>query len=69
MTEITDADRARALATVLVRSELTLGLPHDSTVPLQQRVERVIRAAQNGNLDARSYRAIWLMRKIGVRHG
>jgi hypothetical protein len=67
MTEI--AATARALAVVLARSEQMLGLVHDSTVPLRQRVEQVIRAAQNGNLDARSYRVIWMMRKIGVRHG
>jgi hypothetical protein len=64
-----DAARASVLAVVLGRSEQTLGLPHDSTMPLQQRVEGVIRAAQTGKLDARSYSIIWWMRKGHNRHG
>jgi hypothetical protein len=64
-----DAARARALAVVLGRSEQVLGLSYDSTMPLQQRIERVIRAAQSGNLDARSYRIIWWMRERHNRHG
>ena len=64
-----DAARARALAVVLGRSEQVLGLSYDSTMPLQQRIERVIRAAQSGNLDAGSYRIMWMMRKMDGRHG
>ena len=67
--EMVERTTAWALAAVLTRSEHMLGLPHDPATPLRQRVERVIRAAQSGRLDPRSYRIMWMMRKMDGRHG
>jgi hypothetical protein len=67
--EMVERTTAWALAAVLTRAEHMLGLPHDPAMLLWQRVERVIRAAQSGRLDPRSYRIMWMMRKMDGRHG
>jgi hypothetical protein len=65
LARIDDAARARAATLVLVRSEMAIGLPLDNEqMPVKERCERVLRAAQGGGLDAQGYRVAWLLREV-----
>jgi hypothetical protein len=62
MAEITDRTRAYAVALVLARSELRLGLPDaDPSVGIRERCERLLLAARQGGLGIRAYRLAWLL--------
>jgi hypothetical protein len=62
MAEITDRRRAYAAAVMLARASLRLGLP-DDPIGLKVECERILLAARQGGLDARTYRlAYWIAR-------
>jgi hypothetical protein len=52
---------ARRIAFLVCSSERDLGLPwrDRAPLPMTERCERVLRAAQRGGLDARRYSFVW----------
>jgi hypothetical protein len=58
----THAQKVRALAVAIATAESVLGLPSGQGETLTSRVERIIEAVQGGELDRRTYRAVWLVR-------
>jgi hypothetical protein len=59
---VTQAEKVRALAVAIANAEKVLGLPSGKGESLTWRVERITQAAQSGELDGRTYRAVWLVR-------
>jgi hypothetical protein len=59
---VTHAQKVRALAVAIANAESVLGLASGQGAPLTWRVERIIQAVQSGELDRRTYRAVWLVR-------
>jgi hypothetical protein len=54
----------KALANVLLESEAALDLPFSHKMPLLDRCETIIQAAQKKNLDHRLYEVVYRLRKI-----
>jgi hypothetical protein len=63
MADITDRQRAYAIAVATARSEVLLGLPDDPSIGIKERCSRILLAARHGGLDVRSYRLVyWIAR-------
>jgi hypothetical protein len=61
---ISDSALARAVAVVLLRAELRLGLPLSHAVATSERIPHILQAAQRGGLPGRLYELVWLVPQV-----
>lgn len=59
---ITVTDTARAALRVLAEAEAHLGISYDSKAALRTRLDKVLKAALPGGLDAKQYAALHILR-------
>jgi len=62
--EVTDQQRAEALACVFVQAEIACGLPHEGSI--ETRADRIVRHAAACGLEPRLYAIVWMIRKWAI---